>query len=70
MLTDDWITPGRAASTKQLPLQCTYARRERSAVKVPRSVDFDAELPRHATGKLYKRLLLDRYWGKRDGRIV
>jgi long-chain acyl-CoA synthetase len=25
-------------------------------------VDFDPELPRHETGKLYKRLLKDRYW--------
>ena len=30
--------------------------------KTPRSVDFMAELPRHPTGKLYKRLLRDKYW--------
>ena len=30
--------------------------------KCPRSVDFEDELPRHPTGKLYKRLLRDRYW--------
>ena len=29
------------------------------------SVDFEAELPRHPTGKLYKRLLRDRYWPAR-----
>jgi fatty-acyl-CoA synthase len=29
--------------------------------KCPRSIDFAAELPRSATGKLYKRLLRDRY---------
>ena len=29
--------------------------------KCPRSIDFEAELPRHPTGKLYKRLLKDRY---------
>jgi fatty-acyl-CoA synthase len=29
--------------------------------KCPRSIDFTAELPRHATGKLYKRLLRDQY---------
>ena len=29
--------------------------------KCPRSVDFADELPRHATGKLYKRLLRDQY---------
>ncbi len=38
--------------------------------KVPRSVDFEAELPRLPTGKLYKRLLRDRYWGNRTSRIV
>lgn len=30
--------------------------------KCPKSVDFEAELPRLPTGKLYKRLLRDRYW--------
>ncbi len=45
--------------------------RERIAdVKCPRTVDFEAELPRHPTGKLYKRLLKDRYWGDRKSRIV
>ncbi len=32
--------------------------------KVPRSLDFEAELPRLPTGKLYKRLLRDKYLGK------
>jgi long-chain acyl-CoA synthetase len=38
--------------------------------KVPRSIDFEAELPRLPTGKLYKRLLRDRYWGDKTSRIV
>ena len=38
--------------------------------KCPRSIDFEAELPRLPTGKLYKRLLRDRYWGDRKSRIV
>jgi long-chain acyl-CoA synthetase len=38
--------------------------------KCPRSVDFADSLPRQDTGKLYKRLLRDRYWGDRDSRIV
>jgi long-chain acyl-CoA synthetase len=37
---------------------------------VPRSIDFEAELPRLPTGKLYKRLLRDRYWGDKTSRIV
>ena len=41
-----------------------YCREQLSHVKCPRSVDFREELPRHPTGKLYKRLLKDEYWGK------
>ena len=39
-----------------------YCRSELSAVKAPRSVDFLEKLPRHETGKLYKRLLKAPYW--------
>ncbi|MGI9326480.1 MAG: AMP-binding protein [Pseudomonadales bacterium] len=39
-----------------------YCRDRLSHVKCPRSIDFRAELPRHPTGKLYKRLLKDEYW--------
>lgn len=39
-----------------------FCRQHLSALKCPKSVDFDAELPRHPTGKLYKRLLKERYW--------
>jgi long-chain acyl-CoA synthetase len=41
-----------------------------SRQKVPRSIDFADELPRLPTGKLYKRLLRDRYWGDKSSRIV
>lgn len=33
-----------------------------SAIKCPRSIDFDPALPRLDNGKLYKRLIKDRYW--------
>lgn len=45
----------------------TYCRSKLSHIKCPRSIDFMAELPRHPTGKLYKRLLKEKYWG--DSRI-
>jgi long-chain acyl-CoA synthetase len=38
--------------------------------KCPRSIDFEAELPRLETGKLYKRLLRDRYWEGHGTRIL
>lgn len=41
-----------------------------SKLKCPKSIDFDPALPRHPTGKLYKRLIRDRYWGKKESRIV
>ena len=47
-----------------------FARERLAAYKCPRSIDFEAELPRLPTGKLYKRLLKDRYWGEKDSRIV
>ncbi len=39
-----------------------YCKEHLADVKCPRSVDFRTELPRHPTGKLYKRLLKDEYW--------
>jgi fatty-acyl-CoA synthase len=47
-----------------------WARAHLAAYKCPRSVDFERELPRLPTGKLYKRLLKDRYWGRGDSKIV
>ncbi len=41
-----------------------YCRDRLAHYKCPRSVDFRDELPRHPTGKLYKRLLRDDYWPK------
>jgi len=38
--------------------------------EVPRSIDFEKELPRLPTGKLYKRLLRDKYWAGHGTAIV
>jgi acyl-CoA synthetase (AMP-forming)/AMP-acid ligase II len=47
-----------------------FCKNNLSSIKCPKTVDFEKELPRHPTGKLYKRLLKDRYWGKKDTKIV
>ena len=47
-----------------------FCRARLSPFKCPRSVDFDADLPRQPTGKLYKRLIKDRYWQGRASRII
>jgi acyl-CoA synthetase (AMP-forming)/AMP-acid ligase II len=54
----DWSDAGEALAAELID----YCRAELSHVKCPRSVDFLAELPRHDTGKLYKRELRDKYW--------
>ena len=47
-----------------------FCKEHLAGYKCPRSIDFEAELPRHPTGKLYKRLLKDRYWADHATRIV
>ena len=39
-----------------------FCRDHLADVKCPRTIDFRDELPRHPTGKLYKRILKDEYW--------
>ena len=62
----DWGDAGPALADELI----AYCRAHLSHIKCPRTVDFEEELPRHPTGKLYKRLIRDRYWGKHDSRIV
>ena len=46
-----------------------FCRKHLSPIKCPRSIDFEAELPRTPTGKLVKRHLRDRYWPKMAVRV-
>ena len=48
----------------------TFCMEHLSRQKCPRSIDFEAELPRLPTGKLYKRLLKDRYWADHKSGIL
>ena len=49
------------SSTAAPTSRTTSARRRSTSIR---------ELPRQPTGKLYKRLLRDRYWGNQTSRIV
>jgi len=46
-----------------------HTRKHLAGYKAPRSVDFPGTLPRHPTGKLFKRLLRDPYWEGLDRQI-
>jgi long-chain acyl-CoA synthetase len=62
----DWAEAGEALAAEI----SAFARANLSHVKAPRRIEFMAELPRHPTGKLYKRLIRDAYWGKSGSVIV
>jgi long-chain acyl-CoA synthetase len=60
------IDPGPAVAEELMAFCAAHLARQ----KCPRSIDFDPALPRLPTGKLYKRVLRDRYWGDKKSRIV
>jgi acyl-CoA synthetase (AMP-forming)/AMP-acid ligase II len=62
----DGVEPGAAIERELM----AYCREHLAHYKCPRTIDFEDELPRLPTGKLYKRLLRDRYWQGRETRIV
>jgi long-chain acyl-CoA synthetase len=47
-----------------------YCRAELATYKCPRAVDFTDQLPRDDNGKLYKRLLRERYWAGHDSLVI
>ena len=47
-----------------------WCRQELATYKCPRTVDFVDELPRDPNGKLYKRLLRERYWAGHESRVI
>ncbi|MEM6703670.1 MAG: AMP-binding protein [Acidobacteriota bacterium] len=62
--------PGHEPSAELEAELLAWCTSKLAKFKCPASIDFEEELPRHPTGKLYKRLIKDRYWGKKDTRIV
>lgn len=63
------LVGGNSASAELEAELIAFCRERIAHFKCPRSVDFEDQLPRHPTGKLYKRLLRDRYW-KREARFI
>jgi long-chain acyl-CoA synthetase len=50
--------------------ELAFCREHLGRQKVPRSIDYEDELPRLPTGKLYKRKLRDRYWDDGPNQLV
>ena len=47
-----------------------FCRAELASYKCPRTIDFTDQLPREPNGKLYKRLLRERYWAGHGSHLV
>ena len=62
----DGVGPGPALERELI----AFCREHLAHFKCPRTIDFEEELPRLPTGKLYKRLLRDRYWADHDTAIL
>jgi len=62
----DWADAGPELAEELM----AFCQQGLTKIKCPRSVDFDKELPRHPTGKLYKRLLRDKYWADHKTKII
>ncbi|WP_246162167.1 acyl-CoA synthetase [Roseovarius faecimaris] len=56
------LVPSHPQSEALKQTLIAYCRDRLSPLKCPRSIDFFDDLPRSATGKLYKRKLRDLYW--------
>ncbi|MBP6581841.1 MAG: acyl-CoA synthetase, partial [Sphingorhabdus sp.] len=54
----DWADAGDALAAELI----AWCHERLANLKCPRSVDFEHELPRAETGKLYKKELKARYW--------
>ena len=57
------LKPGAKASATDLQ---DHVKSNLARYKVPRVVEFCDELPREDTGKVFKRLLRERYWSGRE----
>ena len=64
------LTDPNAASPELAAELLAFCRAGLATYKCPRSIDFVDELPRDDNGKLYKRLLRERYWEGHDSRVI
>jgi long-chain acyl-CoA synthetase len=63
------LAPGHEGNEELVEALRSHVRAHLAGYKVPRSVDFHAQLPRHPSGKLYIRRLKAPYWEGRARQI-
>jgi long-chain acyl-CoA synthetase len=62
-------SPGTAGPELKAEL-LAYCREHLATYKCPRTIDFTDQLPREPNGKLYKRLLRERYWAGHGSLVI
>lgn len=60
------VEPGQEVSAQDI---IAFAKEKIASYKVPKSVDFIAELPRNPSGKILRRELRDPYWEGHDRKV-
>ncbi len=60
------LKPGQSASEEEL---IAFVRQRLAGYKVPKTVEFLAELPKSGTGKILKRILREKYWAHLSVRV-
>ena len=63
------LAPGQAGPELKAEL-LAYCRERLATYKCPRTIDFTDQLPREPNGKLYKRLLRERYWAGHSSLVI
>ncbi|HBC57712.1 MAG TPA: acyl-CoA synthetase [Gammaproteobacteria bacterium] len=75
---DDWgesvkavveLIPGASGNDSLTEDILAFAKERLAKYKLPRSIDYIDELPRLPTGKLYKRILRDKYWENKERQV-
>jgi long-chain acyl-CoA synthetase len=64
------VLPGNEPNDALVEELIAFCHEHLARQKCPRSIDFEAELPRLPTGKLYKRKLRDKYWEGHKSHIL
>ena len=63
------LVPGATVDPALAETLAAFCREHLAGYKTPKSFDFVVDMPRHETGKLYKRKLRDPYW-EGTGRLI
>ena len=63
------LVPGVTVDPALAETLAAFCREHLAGYKTPKSFDFVEDMPRHETGKLYKRKLRDPYW-EGTGRLI